>query len=813
VTEATARLPLELTELVGRSGEVEQICMQLSRFRLVTVVGPGGVGKTRVALAVAERLDPGVADEVWWVDLGAVTDSRLLASTVAASLDVHQAADQGVESALVDHLGSRAAVIVLDNCEQLVSDCARLVEALLRSCPEIRVVATSREVIGVPGESVFRLRGLATSGNAAAIQLFKQRASMVDPRFATSGGDEAVTELCRALDGLPLAIELAAARVNVLAIDEIVERLRQDQRILRNSSRHAAPRHQTLEATLDWSYRLLSPTEQVVFRRLSVFRGSFSLAAAESVSVCPGMDQATFVDVFGWLVDKSLVHVSESETGAGTDRRYRLLETVRYFAYELLATPFETSATHDAHLTFFIDLARQGGAELDGRDQARWLHQLSVEHDNLSVALGWAHSCSAAESLGQLTGVLWPFWYRRGLYDEARTWMERAVALLGEMDEETRAATLTGAGVLAFLQCDYSVATQRLTAARGIYASCEDRGGLATVLQRLGSVARERGDYPSARSLHGESRSLWEAIGHEAGVATSDDYLGFVSWLDGDLDGAELYSRRALEYFSTAGLRQETAAARVNLGAAAYHRADVTQASDELRGALDISSAIGYQEGIAWSLHFLGAIGTSGGNDDGPQMLQQALSIHMILHDWWRTASVLETVAVLCQLPSDARGGARLLAACDALRRHLGAPLPPVEASAVEDGLRAARAALSRGEFEDAWSEGSGAPVEQAVSWAIEALDAVVHTPTQSSNPGGAADAGLVELTPRELDVLDLVRAGLTNREIGRALYISAGTAGVHVSNILRKLGLTSRVQAAALAERARLGGPTDHHE
>jgi predicted ATPase/DNA-binding CsgD family transcriptional regulator len=799
-------VPAALTPLVGRDDEKDEAVRLLGATRLLTLAGPGGVGKTSLAVAVAATLGRRFSDGAWWVDLAPVTDPRLVVGALVSSLSVPQSADEEPERALLGHLHDQETLLILDNCEQVAGECARVVEMVLRSCPEVRVLATSRELVGVPGEAVLRLSGLS-SRSGAPLELFRQRAAAVAPGFSLGHDQEReVISLCEALDGLPLAIELAAVRAGVLPVAEITTRLRQDLRILQNPSRNASRRHQTLEATLDWSYRLLTPTEQAMLRRLSVFTGSFSLAAAEAVAFRAGIARDQFVQLLGWLVDKSLVHVAER----GAEHRYRLLETIRYFAYERLREAFETSSAHEAHLSFFLQLARKGRDRLDGSDQPEWLEKLEIEQDNLRGALSWAHACDP-ESMGQLTGALWPFWYRRGYYAEAREWVERAVALLEEMTPATRAETLTGAGVLAFLHCDYPLALERLSAAREFYESLDDVPGLARVLQRLGSVAREQGRYGDARSLHRESRSLYERLGSRTGMAASDDYLGFAAWLEGDFEEAERCIRRALDFFELSGFRQETAAAYVNLGAMCFHRGDREAAAAYLEQARAIASSIGYREGVAWSLHFLGSIGAASGEPAAHDQLAEALRIHVSLGDRWRIASVLETVGCLASTPPTQ--AAELLGVAASLREVSGGPIPPVERGAVDAARDRAMAALGQGAFEQAWADGRAGSMDESVGRALTVLGAL-HVGGEGradgvvGEDGSAGGDGLASLTAREVEILRLVAQGFTNREIGAQLYISPGTAGVHVSNILRKLGMTSRVQAATFAERAGLRVP-----
>jgi predicted ATPase/DNA-binding CsgD family transcriptional regulator len=786
-------LPVPLTGLVGRQRELAALTELLSIGRLVSIVGTGGCGKTRLSLALVDKCRTQFPDGVWWVDLDPVGGPGLVAAAVAAAFDLVQLPGELPTALLARHLRARRALVVLDNCEHLVAECAELAEQLLRSCPHLRILVTSREVLGVTGETVYRLGGLdvAEGSDPAAsdaVQLFAERASGTLPGFVVGSGEhEAVAQLCQRLDGLPLAIELAAARVGLLSVTEIVDRLDGDARLLRHPSRHAPARHRTLEATLEWSYGLLTPAEQALLRRLSVFQGPFSLLAAEQVGVGEGTGTADVVDLLAALVDKSLVQVADR----GVEQRYRLLQRIRHYAHERLVSSADSAAVHRAHIRFYLQLAGQAHVGLEGPDQLRWLDRLELEHDNMRAALRCALLVDP-EAAGQLTASLWPFWYRRGYYHEARGWLEQAADLDGKLSPLVRAETLTGAGVLAFLQCDYQLATDRLEEARALYHDAGHRAGVAAVVQRLGSVAREQGRYDDARRLHEDARRGWAELGDASGVAAAEDYLAFAAWLEGVPDRAEHHARAALSHFRAVDQRQELAAALINAGIAAHYRGDDQRATDQLSEALAISRTIGYQEGAAWALHELAVACPS--DPATPQRLRDALSIHVGLGDRWRTASVLETIAVMILCPADATAAVRLLGACHAARRHLGAPLPPAERPAVDGCLAAARRQLGAVDFDEAWAAGLASTVERAVEVALEATRQPPPEPDRSDVrvPGG--------LTERELAVLRLLSQGLTNREIGRELFISPGTAGVHVSNILRKLEVSGRVQAAGLA-------------
>jgi DNA-binding CsgD family transcriptional regulator len=520
---------------------------------------------------------------------------------------------------------------------------------------------------------------------------------------------------------------------------------------------------------------------------------------------------------------------------------------------------------HAAHAAYYLSVATRAQAGLEGADQARWLDQLGRDHDNIRAmlerTLGSAELTAGGGGFGggagfggggsagggsaggaghgggngrggvdlgaRMAALMWPFWYRRGDYHEARAWLERAaeIVLREPVAAQVMAAVLTGAGVLAFLQCDYAVAAERLTKARAVYEEEGDQVGLATTLQRLGSIAREEGRYADARTLHEESMVIWEGLADPAGVAASQDYLAFTAWLAGEADRAVQLSATAVAAFRAARLRQETSAALVNQGVAVWLAGDPERGGAWLQESLDIATQLGYQEGIAWALNELAVIIADDDPETAADMLAESLEIHASLGDRWRVASVTEAIAALAARP-DLAGAAgptiatTLLGGAAALRESLGTPVPPAERTARDRCLRSLREQLGRG-FAGTWDRGQVMTVEELVDASLRAARLVQDPLAAPAGPAAQGTAGqgsagqpgalsapdaLYGLTERELDVLRLLSAGLTNRQIGARLQISTGTAGVHVSNILRKLGASSRAQAVGVAHRLGIG-------
>jgi predicted ATPase/DNA-binding CsgD family transcriptional regulator len=752
-----------------------------------------------LAIALAEAVRADFVDGAWWVDLAATFDPEHVAQTVVSSVLPGEPAGESPSAAIARRFAD-SSLLVLDNCEQVVDSCARLVTELLARAPSVRIITTSRQPLAVPGEQVWRVSGLPVGAGPAvlgqhddAVELFLERVREVSTGFDPDapGVRETVRRICAKLDGLPLALELAAARVPLLGVGQIAERLEQDSGFLRHGNRRAPERHRTLDQAVDWSHRLLTEPERGLFRRLASFRGTFSLTAAEAV--CGGDPlRADVLDLLGGLVDQSLVHV----IGDRAEPRYRLLETIRRYAADKLEESGEAPAVRGRHADFFLDLA-VAEAEMDraGVELIRGLERLELEHDNFRVAMAWLLEV-APEKATRLASGLWPFCYQRGYYREARAWFDAVLLAADEIAPPVRVQALLGAGEVAFLQCDYGLAVARLDQALALIDELGDERRRAIVLQRLGSIAREQAHYQQARDFHEQSLVIWERLGDRNGIAMAQNYLGFVAWLRGDSASASSLCGLALAEFRRTGRLQEAVGTLVNLGAAALYAGDVGHAREHLEEALTLSRRLGFQEGIAWSRHELAIVARLGRGSvaDQAHMLRDALLVHDQLGDRWRLASVLEEVAGGLLSRRAPRTAAALFAFVGRLRGRLGAPVPPPEAPDRDAAVARVERKLGRAAFSIAWAEGEMWELEQAVETALSAIDELT----------GPAEAGAVRaapiLTARELAVLELVTHGDTNREIAAALYISPSTAGVHVSNILRKLGAKRRVDAAGLA-------------
>jgi non-specific serine/threonine protein kinase len=557
-------LPVQLTTFVGRQVERSEVRRLLNGARLLTLTGPGGVGKTRLALEVAAGLAATCPEGVHLVELAALADGTLVPQAVASALGVHEVPGRPLRDTLAAALGARRLLLILDNCEHLVAACAELADRLLRECPALHILATSREPLGVPGETTWPVPplpvpdpcvALGTDEIAAseAVRLFVDRARLAQPSFALRDRNaQVVAEICRRLDGIPLAIELAAARLRSLGIVEIAERLDDRFRFLTTDLRTIVPRQQTLRATVDWSYELLDEPERRMLRALAVFAGGFTLDAAESVcdrgasgewrgtgGTClpsPLAPHPSPLDALGRLVDRSLV-LADSQQGRA---RYRLLETIRQYGLERLRERGEEPALRARHCDWFLALAERAGPALRGPEQAAWVERLELEHDNLRAALKWAVEAGDAERGLRLAGALWRFWSYRGYLIEGRRWLDAVLALTSTQTAPSvvLAEVLFAAGRLTHQQGEYADAHRRFQAALSTSEQSGHAAGIVGALTQLGHLALNRDEYDAAHEQYARALDHRHAVGDSGEVVVALASLAFVNHLQGQYDEA-----------------------------------------------------------------------------------------------------------------------------------------------------------------------------------------------------------------------------------------------------------------------------------
>jgi len=607
-------LPRQLASFVGREAEMAEVKRLLSTTNLLTLTGTGGAGKTRLAIQVAADLLEQYSDGVWLVELAALAHSSLIPETVATALGLHEQPGRSVLTSLRDYLQPKALLLVLDNCEHLVAACAQLAEALLQVCPNLRILATSREPLGIRGELTWRIPSLSFPDPRRlpleesllrydAIRLFYERAIAARPGFALEDHEEAVALICQKLDGIPLAVELAAPRVRSLSVEQIAAKLDDRFRLLTGGSRVALPRHQTLRAALDWSYDLLSVHEQNLLRRLSAFAGGFTLESAEEVCAGEGISEADIVQLLTQLVDKSMVHMEE----LGNTVRYRLLETVRQYGLDRLLASGDSRVWPRRHRNWYLGLAERAEPGLQGPDQRIWLDRLETEHDNLRAALRWSEESREPHVALQLAAALGRFWTVRGHLSEGRQFLESALA--SERGAPAlRAKAFNAAGGLAHDQGDYEMARRSYERSLAIRRELGDRKDIARSLSSLASLARVQGEYARAVALHEESLALFRQLEDKAGIASAQNSLGIVARYQGNYERAVALHQESLAINRELGDMVGIAFSLNGLGNVARDRGDYSNARSFLEESLAIRRELGERQGIAASLNNLGVV-------------------------------------------------------------------------------------------------------------------------------------------------------------------------------------------------------------
>ncbi len=733
----TAQLPVRLTPLVGRESELNDIVHAVARARLLTLTGPGGTGKTRLALAAARSARESFPAGVCWVELAQIEDPGIVAATVASKLGVPDTPGQDATDAVAEYLADHQVLVVLDNCEHLAGATAVLTENLLSACPALTVMATSRETLGVEGELNWQVpplslpeAGSAPTASALAssdaVKLFEQRAQLVRPSFRVTDENAAqVASICQRLDGLPLAIELAAPLMRIMSSAQLAERLDDIFALLVGGARSAPPRHQALRATLDWSHDMLDADERAAFRRLSAFAGGFTLEAAERVAAGGDIKPASMLELLTRLADKSLLRVEHSRG----DSRYHLLVTIRDYARDRLAEAGESDSVRRAHLNYFTELVETVAARIesvesggDGLDIE--LDRLDTELPNLRKAFECAQASGDPAAALRIAGPLDRYAYLRGRYAEIRQWMDAAVTSCPDAPAGLRAKALLGSGGLALLQCDYAPAVRRLEAALRLYRELEEPRGIAGALQVLGSVAREQGRYARAVELHAESLVVAEAAGDRWAVASAHGYLAFVSWLQRDFGRATTEASTALARFRDLRDVEGVAWSLISLGTVARYQGEVERAAALLAESRALAEGIGFREGIAWCCEQLGLLAAADGDPAAITLLRRSLELHGELRDRWRMSSVLEDLAAIALALGQARPTARLLGAAEGIREAIGTVIAPCERPQHLQTTAAVRTALGEEAFAAARQEGMAATMDELTADLPSAEDA-----------------------------------------------------------------------------------------
>ena len=754
-------LPAEVSTFVGREHQLAELRRLLHRSRLVTLTGPGGAGKTRLALRLAGDVISRYRDGVWLVELAAVSDSRLLEQTIASACGVREQRGRPIVDVLVKTLATSRTLLVLDSCEHLVEPCAALVGRVLQSSPRVTVLITSREPLGLPGEVIWRTPSLTipTPGDGArpelllqseAVRLFVERARLSRPALELDSSMSApVAQICGRLEGIPLAIELAAGLARVLTFEDILARLSDRFRLLTGGSRTALPRHQTLRAAVDWSYGLLSDDEKELLVSLSVFAGGFDLAAAEDVAASDSLSATQVLPLLTRLVDKSLV---VAELGATRQARYRMLDTIREYSFEKLLERGERDI-RERHSLHFLEFCKQGQRELRGRQQHDWLKRLDEEQGNIRLAVEWSLLENPVRALG-LAVAMDRYWIIRGRLAEAIDWLDRVLATDAAHPVARTDALLTRSR-MRWVQGDFEGGTRDADAGAELAEKLGPSLSLFAATTLRGVLKSGTGDWEAAARLHETAFQIAWQLRDPWWVASSLNNLGLIALERGDYEVARGRLEQALEGFRQAGDRYVSALSRDSL-ARIYVKLENREAA---------------------RLNFL-----------------EALNISFQFSDGVNVAAELEGLAEVELSEDQPQRSIALTAAAKAVRAPTGADMPREYKKAVEDNLASARSKLARNVADAAWRVGSSMTMEEAVRFATGGRP----------QPPAAANGGS-PLTARETEVARLIAEGLTNPEIASRLRMAERTADAHVEHIRNKLGLRSRSQIAVWAHE-RLG-------
>ena len=759
-------LPIQLTTFIGRENEIAEVKQELNQHRFVTLTGSGGTGKTRLTLQVAAELLDHFAHGVWFVELAALTDPELIPQTILSAIGISEQQGKTPLEILKEYLHEKKSLIVLDNCEHLIEASANVTNTLLNAAPNLKVLASSREALGVKGELSYPVPSLSLPdpkhlpvieqlSQYEAVRLFIDRASLVSPHFDVNKENApAIAQICYRLDGIPLAIELAAARVKMMSVEQISKRLDDRFRLLTGGARTALPRQQTLRALIDWSYDILTENERLLLRRLSVFAGGWTLEAAEEVCVGNEIESYEILDLLTQLVNKSLVVVIEHSQSGET--RYRMLETVRQYAREKLLEAGESEILRDRHLAYFVKLTKQAEPELFHSNQVFWLNKLDDELDNLRLALDWALATDVAAGL-QLMVTSQLYWDARSDFREVESWLAQfldrysnadslrarglliygqavglggdfgAACKLGEQslelsraisDKQMEAFSLWSLGMLIAIQGDNARGIPILEQSLALYQSLGDKFGQATVLAWM-SLNNNDLDHSKAHLF--ESLRLYRELGHLSGIAICLNELAHRAIWGGDFSSPVLWLEEARELHRQLGNTLREADALSYYGLLAYWQGDYKQARASYEESAKLYDKVGHLLNVSWSrVDIAYVVLRQGDYQEAKEMLRFCIQ-HF--HEANNTIGLIYAIEGLASMNVDhgqAERAVLLFAWADAMRERIGDYRPPVEQASVERDLVVIHFKLDDTAYVKAYTEGKGLTIEDAIACTLE---------------------------------------------------------------------------------------------
>lgn len=849
-------LPTQLTSFVGREKELADVKRLLYNTHLLTLIGPGGTGKTRLSIQAAGEMLAPYPDGVWFVEFAPILDPLLVPRTTAIAIGLRDEPQRPVMDMLCDYLHEKKLLIILDNCEHLVDACARMADRILHAAPDTRILATSREALGIAGEVTYRVPSLGlpdinhlppveSLDQYEAVKLFIDRATAAVPAFSvTNNNAPALAHVCHQLDGIPLAIELAAAKIRVLSVEQIAKRLDDRFRLLTGGSRTALERHQTLRAAIDWSYNLLSPTEQVLFQRLSVFVGGWTLEAAESICEGGTVRSDDVLSLLEQLIHKSLV-IKEEERG---ESRYQMLETIRQYAHEKLLAAGEVKDIQDKHLNYFLKLSEQIEPWLQGPRQMEWLNRTHEERDNLRAAMRSALETNVETGM-YLSSRLHFFWdvvdSREGarwltqflqkpesklfpharasalraqgdfLFDfqqvsEAQAAVEESLELsrsIGDHSGEVDSLILLGHIFTLGPRADLVKAGRLLEQALALAKTLDDIGRQANALRVLGWDHR---DYKRAFAYWKEAITLYRQTEDWSRVAGTLSILGYFLLLDGEIDAAEKCLDEANSLFERLNIKKRSSLFSA-YGQIALRRGDYERARDYFQMDARISNEIGNRTSYLW------ARGRWGFAELGAGAITEAIQIFAETAQEFQKAGsrigvvfTVEGMSSLYAKIEKAKVAARLIGRADRTRQEINEPRPKLEQADRDTVIAACIAKIGEAAFSDAYEDGKKISLDEAVDLAVKSMKEIPETKLQptmeSTSPVILPSQREAEkqkyggLTTREREVAAQIAQGKSNQAIAAELFVGLKTVEAHVTRILSKLGFTSRAQIAGWA-------------